>query len=492
MNKLPLPLNSSPECCDVEISAGAAFSPSPLRDVCIRLVKSMALFAVRLLCVARVAMIGKVCNPLQIANGVIQTIQVSVIYYVAFWARAYKSFRNSRMNSQRGLLVIAPEIDCQVPTVNQVRLYRAKSAVIATNTPNITEGRDFVPAFPSNDGSPFFEWGKMVLHRVTSGVMRQAVRAALPLLIIAVSCAITTSTVMAFEPHNVRLWPGVSSSPTTVKVGATGEQTWEAVDSYGFPDWEGIVSRALDSGSPDTNSLANTYNRFLASENRGQITIRKARPGETPDIRHTAASTAFVEAKCGSGSYTACVFLLNNLTVPAFYKAPLMLTYGAVGRAATIRHEDNHAFTRSCDQYRGGCPRASDGVWESEVVCTGNPDTLMDCGGAAITATRFDYETLLLAYPPSTPFLQVQMPPPCENPCWNGDTWEFDPPYLGYLKSFDPDDGCGRWFDVRNRLVWGGCDPSWDARWNDLMKCWVGRESLFCSDLWFAGKVDRP
>lgn len=221
------------------------------------------------------------------------------------------------------------------------------------------------------------------------------------------------SAALAFEPPNIPHYPGSSvNSPMVSKVADTGVQTWQAVDGYGFNGWRNVVSRALDSGSSDFDSLANAYNRFLAADSRGQIVIREAAAGETPDIKHHAVSTAFLQAKCGEGLwYTACVYLLNPLPTDAYYKAAAMMLWPYESQAPVIRHEDNHALTRSCDQYAGGCPRASDGVWEGTVRCLGNLDSLMDCGGAARTATWYDYQTFLGAFKSSAAFLQIKPPP---------------------------------------------------------------------------------
>lgn len=287
----------------------------------------------------------------------------------------------------------------------------------------------------------------------------------------------------AFEPWNIRLWPGVSTSPMVQKVGITAEMTYEVVDSYGWNGWESVVARSLDTGSIDPDSLGNALNRFLASENRGQISIRKAQGNEIPDMRHYSAQTAFVEAKCGgTGFYTACVYLLSPIPTPAYYKAANMIPWSYTSQAAVVRHETFHAIARACDQYRGGCPRTTDGVWESTVVCTGNPDTLMDCGGAARTVTSFDYETFKLAYAPSTGFLQVQVPPPCD-PCWNGERWVFSDGW-----SFLPNNGCGEWFDPINRLAWTVCDPSWNARWSPLINRWVQKGATLydpATNIWY-------
>ena len=214
----------------------------------------------------------------------------------------------------------------------------------------------------------------------------------------------------AFEPQNVRHWPGTTTSPMNEQIAATSTMTWAPIDEYGYGGWESDVARALNTNSDDGAALGRVLNAFLASEGRGQLTFRKARTGEIPDIRHYGVSTAFLSAKCGGDWATACVYLLNDRPVPVYYSLAKMLQWPYASRAAVIRHETFHAVGRACDQYRGGCPRASDGVWESVVVCTGNEDTLMDCGGAAQTATRFDYDTFVGAYPTGTAFLRQEPP----------------------------------------------------------------------------------
>ena len=283
----------------------------------------------------------------------------------------------------------------------------------------------------------------------------------------------------AFDPINQRHYPGSSvNSPMVAKVASTSTMTFEAVDEYGYNGWRDVVNRSLSTGSSDPDSLGNTINRFLTAENRGAITIREARSGEQADIRHVAATSAFLQAKCGTGDwYTACVYLLNPLPfLPAYYRAAAMITWSYSGQAPTIRHENFHALARACDQYKGGCPRASDGVWESAVVCTGNVDSLMDCGGAARTVTAYDYETFKGAFAQDASFLQVPTPPPpapacTDDPCWDGLRWRFAGGW-----SFEPDTGCGKWFDTGNRLVWGACDNAWDGRYNEAWRLWFGRD----------------
>lgn len=300
----------------------------------------------------------------------------------------------------------------------------------------------------------------------------------------------------AFEPWNIRYYPGSNTnSPMVSKVASASTMTWQAIDEYGYNGWRDVVDRALSTGSTDSDSLGNAINRFLAAENRGTLTVREARSGEQADIRHFAASSAFLQAKCGTGDwYTACVYLLNPVPgLPAYYRAAALIIWSYSGQAPTIRHESFHALARACDQYRGGCPRATDGVWESQVVCTGNVDSLMDCGGAARTVTAFDYETFKGAFVQSAAFLQ-QPVVNCNGPTadWGGvyDTcrnlwvgpgeWDFNPATNAWQdKTGQPEVCCpqpyggqyqrrlGYWFwSLQTTWTWRPEDPTWRCATN--------------------------
>jgi hypothetical protein len=248
-------------------------------------------------------------------------------------------------------------------------------------------------------------------------------RVAIALLVVLIVLLILQGNVSAFEPPNVRHHPGFPQNmPMTVKVGQTATMTWEAVDNYGWSGWRDVVRRSLNTDSDDPQSAGRVLNDFLRSEGRGQITIREARAGETPDLKHFAVNTAFLEAKCGTWA-TACIYGGVPLPVPAYYKAASMITWGYASQAPVVIHETCHTLCRACDQYVGGCPKASDGTWAPAVICTGNKDSVMDCGGAAKTIQQFDYDTFRLAYPANTPFLQQT---PITYPFWDGDEWVFE------------------------------------------------------------------
>lgn len=291
------------------------------------------------------------------------------------------------------------------------------------------------------------------------------------LVVLIVLLLLQTRNAGAFTPPNVRHHPGFPQNmPMTVKVGQTATMTWEAVDNYGWAAWRDVVSRSLDTDSSDALSLGRVLNDFLRSEGRGQITIREARSGEMPDLRHFAVSTAFLEAKCGTWA-TACIYGGVVLTVPAYYKAASMITWGYASQAPVVRHETHHTLARACDQYQGGCPRAADGTYASAVVCTGNPDSLMDCGGAARTATRFDYDTFVLAYPANTGFLQqvpACVPGPTVqwsstvtatwNPCIDPPRWEGSNGYSNYPGNPNDTEWTHGAIDYSPCRPWGGRD----------------------------------
>lgn len=299
----------------------------------------------------------------------------------------------------------------------------------------------------------------------------------LALTLAAAGFAATAAVVTAFDPWNQRHYPNTTTSmPMTVKVGTTGELVWAAIDEYGYPEWRAHVSRALDSGSSDSDSLGNMINKALEARGLSRLTIREVRPGETPDLRHYAVSASFMEAKCGAAWATACVYLSVALPVPAYHKAASFLLWGYNGAAPVIRHETFHTLARACDQYRGGCPRASDGVWEGSVVCTSNPDTLMDCAGAARTATAYDIETFITAYPATAVFLRPRACASTVDPTWGGvwddckkrwvgpDGWEWDP-------------ATGIRYAPDGIAEWGACDPTWQGCWNIPTERWVAKGS---------------
>ena len=127
-------------------------------------------------------------------------------------------------------------------------------------------------------------------------------------------------------------------------------------------------------------------------------------------------------------------------------------------------------------------------VDSGSIQCTGRQDTVMDCGSGVRYPTPLDVSRgcaiILTTW-------CGQAPAP-ENPQWTGTAWRFDPLYLGYLRSLRLNTEDGEWYDDFGRLVWGDLDPSWGGRWNDIMKCHVGPESMLCSGLWIAAKVPLP
>lgn len=295
------------------------------------------------------------------------------------------------------------------------------------------------------------------------------------------------STASAFPPENERHHPYAPyPTPLTAKVAATSTLTWQAVDQFGWPAWREVVRESLDTDASDPLSLGRVYNDFLRSENRGQITIREAVAGESPDMRNFAVATAVVETQCGGPWATACNYITNPRPVPSYYKAANMILWGAQSQRHVVRHETNHSLARACDQYVGGCPKASTGLWPSTVACTSNPDSLMDCNNAARTATFFDYVTFRTAYPANTPFLQIVNPcvagptvqwpdgPATWDPCadegrglWVGPgDWDFSPSRLGINGS------PGLWLHKQGYSEWCAFDESYGGRYNCRTGFW--------------------
>lgn len=83
------------------------------------------------------------------------------------------------------------------------------------------------------------------------------------------------------------------------------------------------------------------------------------------------------------------------------------------------------------------------------------------------------------------------LPPPTGMTYWDaaGERWRFPDGW-----SFDPDDGCGRWFDATDRLAWGECDTSWGGRYNAILNVWTNGTSTYHHDsqTWWAGGLVLP
>lgn len=227
----------------------------------------------------------------------------------------------------------------------------------------------------------------------------------LAVILVVVIILISSSVASAFEPPNQRHYPGIENNRVLPKVAATGVLTWQVVDSYGWSAWRDVVAASLNSGSPYMYSLGNVLNFYLSQDRFHRIEIREAWPSETADVVHFAVPTAFLESKCGTWA-TACIYMYSARPVPAYYRAALMVSLPFEWQSHVVQHETFHVLANACDQYRGGCPRISDGRWDSTVQCLGNPDTLMDCGGAALYPQPYDYVTFVTAYPANAVFLQ--------------------------------------------------------------------------------------
>jgi len=213
--------------------------------------------------------------------------------------------------------------------------------------------------------------------------------AAALLALIIIAAGSNPQQASAFEPPNER-YLNLAWLPWDrlfAQVRDHGELTWQAVDRYGWAGWRDTVARSLDA-SDDAQSLAHRLN----------IRIREAQPGEAPDLILYADSPASVSASCTAWA-TACVFVTNPLPIPAFFNAGSMSQWPYGSAAAVNRHEVFHPLAWACDQYQGGCPPTD----QLPVKCLGNPDTLMDCNGAARTVTDYDVVTYAVMYTPGAP-----------------------------------------------------------------------------------------
>ena len=272
----------------------------------------------------------------------------------------------------------------------------------------------------------------------------------------------------ADTPPNIRLYPNPQYPSYVVNsIKATGVATYRVVDNYGWAGWPALVSQALDTGSVYPNSLGNVLGAAVPS-----FTLREARLDEAPTMLQIAESAAAQQTHCNhpEGWSVASAYLLNPLPAPTYYKAATMQLYGFVSQAAVIQHETFHHVARACDQYPGGCPLAATGAWPQTVQCTGNPDTLMDCGLAARFAQPFDVDTFLLA----TGFVRFVVAP-CDTtpPYWCDGRWRFaDGGSLDLAYG-----NCGGFYDAQNRLTWEQCD-AWGggARWNAVAQLWLSRD----------------
>ena len=209
----------------------------------------------------------------------------------------------------------------------------------------------------------------------------------LALLIALTEGCIALRPARAFEPPNDRYFGYFLYNRLFAQVRDTGEVTWRAVDDYGFPEWRDFVSRSLDAWSSDQDALGNQL----------QLSIREARPEEMPDVILYAETPGYVSGKCASEWATACVWITSARPIPAYFNAAAMSQWPYVSVATVGRHEVFHPLGWACDQYQGGCPPTD----QLPVRCLGNPDSLMDCNGAARTVAEYDKVTFAVLFIPA-------------------------------------------------------------------------------------------
>jgi hypothetical protein len=216
----------------------------------------------------------------------------------------------------------------------------------------------------------------------------------------------------AYPPVNDRYFAYLDFNRLIPLVQDTGVITWRATDAYGWSAWHDIVARALNTGSSYQYSYGNVLAAF--------VVVREAYPWETPILDVGAYDNGYVSAKCGGSFATACVDIISqSFPVHIWASAPKLQTYVSTGQDAVVEHETHHPTAHACDEYIGGCP-PTQGL---PLQCTGNPDTLMDCGLAARYPVQYDIDTFIGVYL-VPPFNRCNLGEPV--PCVG-----FDPSYPG-------------------------------------------------------------
>lgn len=217
------------------------------------------------------------------------------------------------------------------------------------------------------------------------------------------------------------------------------------------------------------------------------------REAEKVGFRLSRNDTAYdftVRINCGTEQARICgavtIFCLNRgfPYTPDVEISDILSSYPATTRLSILLHEIlAHAVSTWNEQYCVG--------YETAGICLGLTRFTPAPGWVDFMNTgansRHGIEVIERERWERTMYVLVQ-----ENPQWTGSEWRFDPLYLGYLRSLRLDTPDGTWHDDSGRLVWGDVDPSWMGRWNALMQCWVGPESMLCSGLWIAAKVPLP
>lgn len=176
---------------------------------------------------------------------------------------------------------------------------------------------------------------------------------------------------------------------------------------------------------------------------------------------------------CGAWVYT------QNLPVLIEYN----VNTGYSRWDSTIGHEVGHMYCLLDEHYDKVNFRSwilTYGVWQH-----GSP-TVMDVGTWLLSA----YAPLGIRYPEAYDLARCvetlgravgPIPIDCSgptDPSWGG-TWN---PCTGRWvgldgSQFEPDSGCGNWYDPLGNHMWSTCDPSWGGRYSPYLKVWAQRGS---------------
>ena len=190
-----------------------------------------------------------------------------------------------------------------------------------------------------------------------------------------------TDTSHAWTPPNPRILAQGELSPH-IRGFAKGQVYYEISDEYGWSAWKANVNGALDTNSWYAQSYGNIMSPHLyVAENPSRARIKQR-----------LVSTAFMQANCGGSSVViGCAYWYNN---PAFilYKGAALSQWAFRSVASVIEHENHHVISVANDQY-----------YQPTLTCTGNPDTVMDCGSTAAWLQPYDIQTLFYVYVPDHP-----------------------------------------------------------------------------------------
>lgn len=189
-----------------------------------------------------------------------------------------------------------------------------------------------------------------------------------------------------FPPPNPRWLTSASAvyAKAGIQIAQSGQFPYEVSDENGGRDWARSTRLALDTGSSNPNSWGNllpiyTWNWFPGHYN-------------SPYLKHRFVSNSVMSANCGTNtSVIGCAYWTRWQPAEVFYRAPSMVSWSEESVGAVIVHETHHVAAAANDQYAAG------------LNCTGNQETVMDCGGAARFLQFYDIWTFLHFATPDHP-----------------------------------------------------------------------------------------